>query len=166
MERGLPTVPPSARRWVSEMEEIRDTFAGLGMTPHIFDGVAEMYRLIGSTPLGEEFPESRDRERTFTETVKQLAEYVRFAPGGIGPRAPGPPSWAGTMCLWAPTLTNTRPVKGRMPSLTSSAPVCLVWEDLQIPPLELEENRCCMRSIAAATLPAENMTSSGSRSFS
>lgn len=77
MERGLPTVPPRARRWVSEMEEIRDTFAGLGMTPHIFEGVAEMYRLMGSTPLGEEFPETRDRERTFTETVRQLADYVR-----------------------------------------------------------------------------------------
>ena len=77
MERGLPTVPPRARRWVSEMEEIRDTFAGLGMTPHIFEGVAEMYRLIGSTPLGEEFPETRDRERTFIETVRQLADYVR-----------------------------------------------------------------------------------------
>ncbi len=77
MERGLPTVPPRARRWVSEMEEIRDTFAGLGMTPHIFEGVADMYRLIGSTPLGEEFPESRDQERTFAETVEQLANYVR-----------------------------------------------------------------------------------------
>ena len=76
MERGLPSVPPRARRWVSEMEEIRDTFAGLGMTPHIFEGVAEMYRLIGDTPLGEEFPESRDRDRTFAETVKQLAQHV------------------------------------------------------------------------------------------
>ena len=55
MERGLPTVPPRSRRWVSEMEEIRDTFAGLGMTPSLFEGVAEMYRFIGSTPLGEEF---------------------------------------------------------------------------------------------------------------
>ena len=76
MERSLPTVPPRSRRWVSEMEEIRDTFAHLGLTPHLFEGVAEMYRLIGATPLGEEFPESRDRERTFTETIRQLAEYV------------------------------------------------------------------------------------------
>ena len=76
MERNIPTVPPRSRRWVSEMEEIRDTFAHLGMTPHLFEGVADMYRLIGSTPLGEEFPESRDRERTFTETIRQLAEYV------------------------------------------------------------------------------------------
>ena len=77
MERNIPTVPPRARRWVSEMEEIRDTFAHLGMTPHLFEGVAEMYRLIGSSPLGEEFPESRDRERTFTETIRQLAEHLR-----------------------------------------------------------------------------------------
>jgi hypothetical protein len=59
------------------MEEIRNTFAHLGMTPHLFEGVAEMYRFIGSTPLGEEFPESRDRDRTFTETIRQLAQYVR-----------------------------------------------------------------------------------------
>ena len=77
MERNIPTVPPRSRRWVSEMEEIRDTFAHLGMTPHLFEGVAEMYRLIGSSPLGEEFPESRDRERTFSETIQQLAEHLR-----------------------------------------------------------------------------------------
>ncbi len=77
MERGIPTVPPRARRWVSEMEEIRDTFEHLGMTPQLFEGVAEMYRLIGSTPLGEEFPETRDRDRTFTETISELARHVQ-----------------------------------------------------------------------------------------
>lgn len=76
MERTIPTVPPRSRRWVSEMEEIRDTFSELGMTPQIFEGVAEMYRFIGGTPLGEEFPESRDRDRTFTETIQQLARHV------------------------------------------------------------------------------------------
>ena len=77
MESSIPTVPPRARRWVSEMEEIRDTFAHLGMTPHLFEGVAEMYRLIGSTPLGEEFPETRDSDRTFTETIRQRAQHVQ-----------------------------------------------------------------------------------------
>ena len=76
MERTIPTVPPRSRRWVSEMEEIRDTFAELGMTPLLFEGVAEMYRVIGDTPLGEEFPESRDRDRTFIETIRQLAQHV------------------------------------------------------------------------------------------
>ncbi len=76
MERTIPTVPPRSRRWVSEMEEIRDTFAELGMTPLLFEGVAEMYRFIGDTPLGEEFPESRDRDRTFIETIEKLAQHV------------------------------------------------------------------------------------------
>ncbi len=76
MERTIPTVPPRSRRWVSEMEEIRDTFSELGMTPQIFEGVTDMYRFIGGTPLGEEFPESRDRDRTFTETIEQLARHV------------------------------------------------------------------------------------------
>ena len=77
MERTIPTVPPRARRWVSEMEEIRDTFAHLGMTPRLFEGMAEMYRFIGDTPLGEETPESRDRDRTFTETIRQLARQAQ-----------------------------------------------------------------------------------------
>ena len=76
MERTIPTVPPRSRRWVSEMEEIRDTFAHLGMTPRLFEGVAEMYRFIGDTPLGEESPETRDRDRTFVETIRLLAENV------------------------------------------------------------------------------------------
>ena len=76
MQRTIPTVPPRSRRWVSEMEEIRDTFEQLGMTPHLLEGVAEMYRFIGGTPLGEEFPESRDRNRSFTETIQQLAKQV------------------------------------------------------------------------------------------
>ena len=85
MERTIPTVPPRSRRWISEMEEIRDTFAHLGMTPNLFEGVAEMYRFIGDTPLGEEFPESRDHDRTFTETIHQLAQHVR-PPEGDGAR--------------------------------------------------------------------------------
>ena len=84
MERTIPTVPPRSRRWVSEMEEIRDTFAHLGMTPHLFEGVAEMYRFMGGTPLGEELPETRDRDRTFTETISLLAGYVRKQANGEG----------------------------------------------------------------------------------
>ena len=87
MERTIPTVPPRARRWVSEMEEIRDTFAHLGMTPQLFEGVAEMYRYIGDTPLGDETPESRDRNRTFTETIRQLAQHL---PPQNGDKSPLP----------------------------------------------------------------------------
>lgn len=79
MERGIPTIPARSRRWVSEMEEIGATFEHLGMTPHLFQGVADMYRLIGSSPLGDETPESRDTQRSLQETLRLLAEHLAEA---------------------------------------------------------------------------------------
>ena len=73
MERGIPGIPAKSRRWVSEMQEIEATFGSLGLTPYIFRGVTDMYRLIGDTPLGEETPEARDRERSLKETIQFLA---------------------------------------------------------------------------------------------
>ena len=71
-------MPPRSQRWVSEMEEIKATFEHLGMTPHIFQGVADMYRLIGSSPLAEENPEDvRGQQRDFREVIRQLAEHVK-----------------------------------------------------------------------------------------
>ena len=76
MERGLPGVPAKSRRWVSEMQEIEATFDHLGLTPYIFRGVTDMYRLIGNSPLGEETPETKDIERSLEETIRILAEAV------------------------------------------------------------------------------------------
>ncbi len=77
MERGLPGVPAKARRWVSEMEEIKDTFEHLGLTPHLFQGVADMYRMIGSTSMGDETPQNRDCDRSLEETIRLMAEWVQ-----------------------------------------------------------------------------------------
>ena len=72
MEGGLPRMPANARRWVSEMEEIRDAFESLGLTPHLFQGAAEMYRLVGETTLGGETPETWERDRTLAQTIQQI----------------------------------------------------------------------------------------------
>ena len=77
MERGIPGMPAKSRRWVSEMQEIEATFDQLGMTPRILEGVADMYRLVGDTPLGDETPESRDQERSLEETIRLLAEALK-----------------------------------------------------------------------------------------
>lgn len=81
MQGWIPSMPARARRWVSEMQEIEATFDYLGMTPRLFQGVADMYWLVGGTPLGEERPETRDRERTLQETVRLLAGFVQEAKG-------------------------------------------------------------------------------------
>ena len=70
-----PNMPSKSRRWVSEMEQIRDTFEDLGLTPSIFQGVADMYRMVGATPMGDETPETEDRNRSLEETIRQLTEH-------------------------------------------------------------------------------------------
>jgi 3-hydroxyisobutyrate dehydrogenase-like beta-hydroxyacid dehydrogenase len=77
MAKWIPTMPAKARRWVSEMKEIQATFEELNMTGHIFEGVSEMYDLIGGTPLGNETPESQDRSRTLSDTLDQLASFIK-----------------------------------------------------------------------------------------
>jgi 3-hydroxyisobutyrate dehydrogenase-like beta-hydroxyacid dehydrogenase len=76
MERQLPTMPPRARRWVGEMEEIAKTFAELGLTPKFHQGAADVYRFVGATPLGEEKPESRDTSRTLAQMIEILAAHL------------------------------------------------------------------------------------------
>ena len=74
MEGWMPGMPAKSRRWISEMEEIEATFRDLGLTPNIFKGVADIYRMIGDTPLGDENPEGRDKERSLAETIRLIAE--------------------------------------------------------------------------------------------
>jgi len=56
---ALPSMPPKAHRWVGEMEEIAATFEAVGLTPKLFQGVADLYRWVASTPPGKESPEAR-----------------------------------------------------------------------------------------------------------
>ena len=74
MEGGLPGMPTKAGRWIGEMEEIAKTFGDLGLTPKIYQGAADIYRMVCGTPLAEETPETRDKSRTLAQTVEILAE--------------------------------------------------------------------------------------------
>ena len=74
--RSIPTMPPKAYRWVGEMEEIAATFAEVGLTPRMFEGAAEMYRLVAATPIGKETPENRDRSRDAAGVIAALREAV------------------------------------------------------------------------------------------
>ena len=63
MEGWMPGMPAKSRRWISEMEEIEATFRDLGLTPNIFKGVADIYRMIGDTP----WPTKTQKPETRTE---------------------------------------------------------------------------------------------------
>jgi 3-hydroxyisobutyrate dehydrogenase-like beta-hydroxyacid dehydrogenase len=74
---AFPQLPPKAYRWVPEMHEIARTFEGVGMTPRIFQGQADMFELVAGTALGRETPESRDKSRSGKDVIKQLADSTR-----------------------------------------------------------------------------------------
>jgi 3-hydroxyisobutyrate dehydrogenase-like beta-hydroxyacid dehydrogenase len=73
--RSIPAMPRRARRWVGEMEEIAATFASLGMTPRILEGAADMYRLIGDTPLADQT--SREPDPELEDVLETLARALQ-----------------------------------------------------------------------------------------
>ncbi len=78
MERGLPSMPPKARRWIGEMEEISATFAHVGLTPNILTGAADMYRFVGDTHLADLPPEARDEFPNLAELIVILANNLKL----------------------------------------------------------------------------------------
>ena len=76
MQTDLPELPANAHRWVGEMEEIAATFDYVGVTPFLHQGAAEVYRLLSATPLGQETPETVDRERTLEQTISIVAQSL------------------------------------------------------------------------------------------
>ncbi len=78
MEKGLPGMPPKARRWIGEMEEISATFAHVGLTPNILTGAADMYRFVGDTHLADLPPEARDEFPNLAELIEILANNLKL----------------------------------------------------------------------------------------
>ena len=74
MMGALPVMPPKAYRWVPEMLQIARTFEGVGMTPRIFEGAADMYETVAATALGKQTPESRDTSLGGRDVVRRLAD--------------------------------------------------------------------------------------------
>lgn len=69
------SMPPKAYRWVPEMLEIAKTFEGVGLTPSIFNGAADMFEHIAALPLGRESPEeAREKNRTGAQVIQALAD--------------------------------------------------------------------------------------------
>lgn len=74
VKNGLPSMPRRSRRWVGEMEEIAATFADIGLTPRIFEGAADVYRFVGSTPLGD--LTERDSNPALEEMLEVLVQHL------------------------------------------------------------------------------------------
>jgi len=70
---GIQQMPPKAHRWIGEMNELAATYQGIGLTPRMLAGAADIYRNVGKTTLGRETPEDqRKLSRSFDEFIARL----------------------------------------------------------------------------------------------
>ena len=72
--QGVNSLGAKAFRWIDEMEQISATFGAAGATPYMHKGASDIFRLVESSPIGDERPETVDTSRTLRETVELLTE--------------------------------------------------------------------------------------------
>lgn len=72
--QGVNSLGAKAFRWIDEMEQISATFGSAGATPYMHKGAADIFRLVNSSPIGHERPETVDKSRELRDTVKLLTE--------------------------------------------------------------------------------------------
>ena len=77
LERGLPSMCPKAYRWVGEMEEISKTHEELDLPKNLFEGAADIYRLVETSPLGKEIVEDRKLGTSAEDVADVLANYSK-----------------------------------------------------------------------------------------
>ena len=72
----VPWLAADAGRWIGEMEEIAETFAGVGLTPDFHRAAAQVFALRDATPLAAETRESRAAERRLEDAIAIYAKAL------------------------------------------------------------------------------------------
>jgi 3-hydroxyisobutyrate dehydrogenase-like beta-hydroxyacid dehydrogenase len=76
IEQGIPRVTVKARRFVGEMEEMDKTYTSVGINPNMLKGAAEIYRLMGKTPLADRVPEDTSPFPSLAETLDSIIAHI------------------------------------------------------------------------------------------
>jgi hypothetical protein len=71
--RLLAVSTTKAERYVGEMHEIAATQASVGLTPALFEAMAEAYAALAEAPLGGEAPEAIPAEPNLEQVLAGLA---------------------------------------------------------------------------------------------
>jgi 3-hydroxyisobutyrate dehydrogenase-like beta-hydroxyacid dehydrogenase len=74
----LQSAAAKAGRYVGEMEEIASAQSAAGLTPALFEAVAEVYRGLAAAPLGSAELEDVDAGRPLAEVLEQLRDAERI----------------------------------------------------------------------------------------
>ncbi len=72
VEHWLQSAAAKAHRYVAEMEEIAATQAAAGLTPALFEAIADTYRRLAQSPLGRQPPEDVDPALQLVDVLESL----------------------------------------------------------------------------------------------
>jgi 3-hydroxyisobutyrate dehydrogenase-like beta-hydroxyacid dehydrogenase len=73
-ERWIAGSATKAARYVAEMEEIAATQGAAGVSPALFEGLADAYRALSKRPLAQRAPEDVDGAITLDEALAGLSD--------------------------------------------------------------------------------------------
>ena len=76
MTSRVPFYAADADRWAGEMHEIAQTLGSVGLTKNLHEGAGDIFRLMASSPLGEETRETLDKSRTLEDTIRIFSKMV------------------------------------------------------------------------------------------
>jgi len=76
MPARVERLPSVADRWASEADEIARTFRDVGLSPSLFEGVAEVYRAVGLSASARAGSGEADRDPDRDESQRRLAALI------------------------------------------------------------------------------------------
>jgi 3-hydroxyisobutyrate dehydrogenase-like beta-hydroxyacid dehydrogenase len=82
VERRLAMAAAKSERYVGEMREIAAAQAAAGLTPALFEALAEVYTRVAVTPAARASPEDAVRERPLAELLEALRDDAAVSGGG------------------------------------------------------------------------------------
>jgi 3-hydroxyisobutyrate dehydrogenase-like beta-hydroxyacid dehydrogenase len=82
VERRLAMAAAKAERYVGEMREIAAAQAAAGLTPALFEALAEVYARVAATPAAGASPEDAVAERPLAELLEELRDDAAISGGG------------------------------------------------------------------------------------
>jgi 3-hydroxyisobutyrate dehydrogenase-like beta-hydroxyacid dehydrogenase len=78
IDEALNRLPSLAGRYVGEMEEVAETYQGIGLPNGFHEAAAEIFKTLDGTSLGSERRETIDPDRSSLEVLKRLAAELRL----------------------------------------------------------------------------------------
>ena len=78
IDAALNRLPSLSGRYIGEMEQVSETYAGIGIPAGFHEGAAEIFRMLNTTSLGTERRETIDPDRDPLEVLAKLIEELDF----------------------------------------------------------------------------------------